>query len=76
MIGYLDMPSGISGDMFLGCLIDAGWPVEQLSETITRLDLPEGSWSIAAASTRRGPLRAMFADIQVHEEDPPHRGLA
>ncbi len=30
MIGYLDTPSGISGDMFLGCLVGAGWPLAEL----------------------------------------------
>ena len=29
-IAYLDMPSGISGDMFLGCLVAAGWPLDAL----------------------------------------------
>jgi len=76
MIGYLDTPSGISGDMLLGCLIDAGWPIEQLRDTIARLDLPEGTWSVSARFVQRGPLRATFADVQAEEPEPPHRGLA
>ena len=46
MIAYLDMPSGISGDIFLGCLVDAGWPLAELRATIERLALPAGSWSV------------------------------
>jgi pyridinium-3,5-bisthiocarboxylic acid mononucleotide nickel chelatase len=40
MIGYLDLPSGISGDMFLGCLVDGGWPVGELRAMLGRLHLP------------------------------------
>ncbi len=75
MIGYLDLPSGISGDMFLGCLVDAGWPVERLRETVQRLGLSEGEWSVDAAPVMKGPLRA----IQVHvgaAEGHHHRHLA
>jgi uncharacterized protein (TIGR00299 family) protein len=74
MIAYLDLPSGISGDMFLGCLVDAGWPVEELRAAATRLALPEAQWSITARSVMKGPLRATFVDVQT----PPshhHRRL-
>ena len=43
MIGYLDTPSGISGDMFLGCLVDAGWPLAELESVVARLGLPPGT---------------------------------
>ena len=38
---YCDCFSGISGDMFLGALVDAGLPVETLREQIALLQLPE-----------------------------------
>ena len=49
MIAFLDMPSGISGDMFLGCLVDAGWPISALRETVERLALPTGAWRVDVA---------------------------
>src|SRR5579863_5277842 len=36
-IAYLDCFSGISGDMFLGALIDAGVPARLLEETVAAL---------------------------------------
>jgi pyridinium-3,5-bisthiocarboxylic acid mononucleotide nickel chelatase len=38
-IAYLDCFSGISGDMFLGALVDAGVPVRLLEETVAVLNL-------------------------------------
>ncbi|MBV8050041.1 MAG: nickel pincer cofactor biosynthesis protein LarC [Acidobacteriaceae bacterium] len=38
-IAYLDCFSGISGDMFLGALVDAGVPASLLEETIAALNL-------------------------------------
>ncbi|HKR84661.1 MAG TPA: nickel insertion protein, partial [Terriglobales bacterium] len=38
-IAYLDCFSGISGDMFLGALIDAGVPSEVFLKTVRALDL-------------------------------------
>ena len=75
MIGYLDLPSGISGDMFLGCLVDAGWSIDQLRFAIARLKLPADEWSIDAAQVQKGALRATL--VQVHaEEGHHHRHLA
>jgi uncharacterized protein (TIGR00299 family) protein len=38
-IGYLDCFSGISGDMFLGALVDAGVPISLLEQTTTALNI-------------------------------------
>jgi uncharacterized protein (TIGR00299 family) protein len=75
MIAYLDTPSGISGDIFLGCLIDAGWSVDRLRAAIGLLKLPAGEYSINAITVMKGPLRAILADIQTSEAEA-HRHLA
>ncbi len=69
MIAYLDMPSGISGDMFLGCLIDAGWPLAALQATIEQMALPAGLWSVQADSVMRGALRATLVNVRTAEGD-------
>lgn len=74
MIAYLDMPSGISGDIFLGCLVDAGWSVDHLQETVQRMNLPTDSWSIRAETVMRGALRATLVHVTVQEGDQ-HRHL-
>jgi uncharacterized protein (TIGR00299 family) protein len=76
VIAYLDMPSGLSGDMFLGCLIDAGWSVDGLRQAIERLGLPSGSWSVEAEAAMRGPLHATFADVRTEEPAARHRHLS
>ena len=75
MIAYLDLPSGISGDMFLGCLVDAGWPVEQLRNAIARLKLPAEEWKIDARTVMKGPLRATKVDVHA-AEGHHHRHLS
>jgi uncharacterized protein (TIGR00299 family) protein len=75
MIAYLDLPSGLSGDMFLGCLVDAGWPVAGLHAVIERISLPAGSWSVRAEQVMRGPLRATLVHVETGEGDR-HRHLA
>ncbi|MDQ4076873.1 MAG: nickel pincer cofactor biosynthesis protein LarC [Chloroflexota bacterium] len=78
-IAYLDTPSGISGNMFLGCLLDAGWPIEALRETIHLLNWPTDSahdaWSVERHEVMRGPLRAILVDVQASEAGQPHRRL-
>lgn len=75
MIAYLDLPSGISGDMMLGCLIDSGWPVEQLRAAIEKLQLPAGQWAVQVEQVHKGALRATQVDVLV-EEGAERRGLA
>ncbi len=74
MIGYLDIPSGLSGDMFLGCLVDAGWPVDHLIGAIRKLGLPQQEWSVTAREVSKGALRATLVDVQARETSA-HRHL-
>ena len=68
MIGYLDLPSGVSGDMLLGCLVDAGWPVDDLIATVRALQLPAENWSITAERVMRGPVAATLVHVHAPEE--------
>jgi hypothetical protein len=61
-IAYADCFSGISGDMFLASLLDAGLPLEVLQEGIERLNLPE-QVELRLTETHKGALRA--ADLEV-----------
>ena len=63
MIGYVDAASGASGDMFLGCLVDGGWPIEQLQGVIDRLKLPEAC-RVTAARLMRGPVQATHVNVE------------
>ncbi len=72
-IGYLDLPSGLSGDMFLSCLLDAGWPLEKLQEVVRQLNLPE-TCHVVAEQVMRGPLRATLATVHTPKSQQ-HRHL-
>jgi uncharacterized protein (TIGR00299 family) protein len=67
MIGYLDLPSGLSGDMLLGCLVDCGWPASRLESTLARLALPPGEWAVQLQEVRKGALRATQVDVLAEE---------
>lgn len=73
-IAYVDCYSGISGDMFLAALLDAGLPLETLQAGIGRLNLPE-KMELKLTEVRKGALRA--SDLQVIvPESHAHRHLA
>lgn len=65
---YLDTPSGVSGDIFLGCLVDAGWPLASLQGTVECLNLPDGSWHIHSQPVMQGSLRATRIQVEAKEE--------
>lgn len=75
MIAYLDLPAGLSGDMFLGCLVDAGWPIDALAATIEALRLPAGAVQVRAEQVQRGPLRATLVHVDA-SETAQHRHLS
>ena len=75
MIAFLDLSSGLSGDMLLGCLIDVGWSVDALQSVLDRLNMPRDAWSVEVRDVMKGPLRASQVSVHV-AEDHHHRGLS
>jgi uncharacterized protein (TIGR00299 family) protein len=67
MIAYLDLPSGLSGDMLLGCLVDAGWPTDRLRAAIQSLSLPTTEWAISVERVSRHSLAATKVDVLADE---------
>jgi uncharacterized protein (TIGR00299 family) protein len=72
-IAYADCYSGISGDMFLAALVDAGLPLETLRDGIDRLDLPE-KVELRLTEARRGPMRAASLEVTAADSQA-ERGL-
>ena len=72
-LAYLDTPSGISGDIFLGCLVDAGWPLASLRAAVESLNLPDGSWRIHAQSVSQGSIRATRIHVEAADEAAERR---
>lgn len=68
---YCDCFSGISGDMFLGALLDAGLPVEHLAEQFQLLDLPEFH-GVTAGKVQKGALAATLLNLEIHNHSHHH----
>jgi pyridinium-3,5-bisthiocarboxylic acid mononucleotide nickel chelatase len=66
---WIDASAGASGDMLLGALLDAGAPVEAVTAAIEALGVEP--IEIRPRPTRRHGLRAIKADVQVHEAAAP-----
>jgi len=68
-IAYLDCFSGISGDMFLGALIDAGVSPELLEDTVKALDIGA---RVEVSKVVRGGISATKVDVYANgEKDLP-----
>lgn len=63
-VAYADCFSGISGDMFLAALLDAGLPFEVLQDGIAKLALPEPI-ELRLTETHKGALRASDLEVVV-----------
>jgi len=73
-IGYLDCFSGISGDMCLGAIVDAGVPLDAIRRPLE--GLPLSGWRMEARRVRRAGLAATLVTVRLDEtEHHPHRGL-
>lgn len=55
-IAYLDCPTGISGDMLLGALIDAGLDQQTLVKELKKLNI--GKWELTTKKVSKKGLRA------------------
>ncbi|MCX7419736.1 MAG: nickel pincer cofactor biosynthesis protein LarC [Planctomycetia bacterium] len=71
-IAYLDCCCGISGDMTLGALIDAGADVDQIIRGIDSLGLPEVELRVMEVT--KGGFRALQVEVE-HPEQHAHRNL-
>jgi hypothetical protein len=71
-IAYFDCPSGISGDMTLGALVDAGVDLTVIQVGIDSLGLP--SCRLAAEEVKRRGFRGLKVTVQ-HEPEHAHRHL-
>ena len=70
---YLDCFSGISGDMFVGALLDAGLPLEQLLDELGKI--PLGGYEFKRTRALRGHLVGTRIEIAIAAKQP-HRKLA
>lgn len=71
-IAYLDCASGISGDMTLGALVDAGVDLAAIQTGIDSLGLP--SCRLVSESVRRHGFRGTKISVE-HEPEHAHRHL-
>jgi len=72
-IAYCDCFSGISGDMFLAALLDAGMPLEHLQAQLALLKLPE-PFEIGVAHTHKGAIVASLLEIKLTPHAPTQPG--
>jgi hypothetical protein len=69
---YLDCASGISGDMMLGALVDAGVDLARLNAAVESLGLP--GCRLVAEEVKKCGFRATQVTV-APETEPPHRHL-
>lgn len=68
-IAYFDCFSGISGDMCLGALVDAGVPLDILAKELNKI--PIGGYELTSRKVRRSGISATKVDVVV---DRKHAG--
>lgn len=71
-VAYLDCLSGVSGDMTLGALVDAGVPLEAIQQGVASLGLPDVR--VTAEEVKRHGFRALKVRVE-HPPEHAHRHL-
>jgi len=61
--GHFDCFSGVAGDMVLGALVDASWPLTDLQEVVRRLNLPDVA--VTAERVRRGGIAGTHVRVNI-----------
>ena len=72
-LAYFDCFSGISGDMTLGALVDAGCSVEHLRSELRGLQVP--GWDLTAEKVWKNGMAATYVKV-VTEDQSKHRSLS
>ncbi len=65
-IAYFDCSSGVSGDMILGAMVDAGLELPRLKMRLNQLSVK--GFEIKTRSARRGPFVGTKFDVQVQPQ--------
>lgn len=68
MFGYLDCFSGVSGDKFLGALVDAGLPAATLRDRLAGLGLD--GWSLESRDVLRAGARGTRVEVLAQGGQP------
>jgi pyridinium-3,5-bisthiocarboxylic acid mononucleotide nickel chelatase len=71
-LAYFDCFSGISGDMTLGALVDAGCDVAHLRSELGRLQVP--GWELSAEKVWKNGMAATHVKVKT-EDQTKHRSL-
>lgn len=71
-IAYFDCASGVSGNMILGALLDAGLPLEVLQAELEKL--PVSGFRLVVTPVMKHGISAMHVDVET-EETHAHRHL-
>jgi uncharacterized protein (TIGR00299 family) protein len=69
-IAYLDCSSGISGDMFLGALADAGVPLRKLEKELRKI--PASGYNLRAKSVKRAGFKSTKVDVVLNSKSHSH----
>ncbi len=73
ILAYFDCFSGISGDMILGALVDAGVPVDALRSELAKLGL--SGYELSAERVKRSGIAATQARVILDIKEQPARHL-
>src|ERR1700736_2471334 len=71
-VAYFDCFSGISGDMTLGALLDAGCDLQRMREELRGLQVP--GWELSAEKVWKNGMAATYARVKT-EDQQKHRSL-
>ncbi|HTG11059.1 MAG TPA: nickel pincer cofactor biosynthesis protein LarC [Candidatus Eisenbacteria bacterium] len=72
-IAFFDCPSGASGDMILGALVDAGAPFEALTRELAGLGV--AGYRLERREVIKAGFRATKVDVALGHHEAGHRGL-